>query len=49
MNLDQMQAFVNAIDVTVLNNYFQTYTFAMHPMVDPALPPALYGAQLNLD
>lgn len=28
-NLDQMQAFVNGIDVTVINNYFQTYTFSM--------------------
>lgn len=49
MNLDQLQAFLNAIDVTVINNYFQTYTFGMHPMIDTTLPAALFGGEVDID
>ena len=48
MNLDQLQAFMNAIDVTVVNNYFQTYTFGMHPMIDNNLPNALFAGEIDM-
>lgn len=44
-----MTPFLNNIDISTINNYFQTYCFGMHPMIDNALPAAMARLGLDID